>query len=176
MAAKHPGGLPWQGPTITFVNHFDPACDLTLQRRIPISPAAAWRGWTEPDLLVQWSTPRPWRTTEVELDLRPGGVFRTVMQGPEGEEGGGTGCVLEVVPERRLVWTSALLPGFRPSISEFGVPTFTAMIELEPDGDGALYTATVRHADPEGRQVHADMGFEAGWGAALDQLVDLMSE
>jgi uncharacterized protein YndB with AHSA1/START domain len=152
----------------------DPALDLVLQRTIPVTPEAVWRAWTQPDLLVQWFTPRPWRTTEAELDLVPGGIFRTVMQGPAGEEGGGTGCVLEVVPGRRLVWTGALLPGFRPAVSEFGVPAFTAVIELEPVAGGTRYTATVRHADSAGRQVHEEMGFEAGWGAALDQLVELM--
>ncbi len=152
----------------------DPELDLVLQRDLPIPPDAVWRAWTEPDLLKQWFTPRPWRTTDAELDLRPGGIFRTVMQGPDGEEGGGTGCILEVVPERRLVWTGALLPGFRPAVSEFGVPVFTAVIEMEPDGEGTRYTAVCRHADSAGRQVHEDMGFEAGWGAALDQLVELM--
>ncbi len=154
---------------------FDPALDLVLERDIPIPPDAVWRAWTEPALLMQWFTPRPWRTTEAEIELHPGGAFRTVMAGPAGEEGGGTGCILEVVPERRLVWTGALLPGFRPAVSEFGVPVFTAVIEMEPSNGGTHYTATVRHADEAGRQVHEDMGFEAGWGAALDQLIELMS-
>lgn len=55
----------------------------------------------DPDLLMKWFTPRPWRTVEAEIDLVLGGVFRTRMQGPGGEEGGGTGCILEVVRERR---------------------------------------------------------------------------
>ncbi len=152
----------------------DPALDLVLQRDLPITPDAVWRAWTEPELLMQWFTPRPWRTTEAEIELHPGGMFRTVMRGPDGEEGGGTGCILEVVPERRLVWTGALLPGFRPAVSEFGVPVFTAVIEMEPLGDGTRYTATVRHADAAGCKVHDDMGFQAGWGAALDQLVEVM--
>ena len=152
----------------------DPTLDLVLQRDLDLPPEAVWRAWTEPDLMVQWFTPRPWRTTEVEIELRPGGIFRTAMQGPAGEQGGGTGCILDVVPGRRLVWTAALLPGFRPSVAEFGVPVFTAFIELEPVEGGTRYTATVRHADAAGRQVHEEMGFEAGWGAALDQLVELM--
>ncbi|MHB1212382.1 MAG: SRPBCC family protein [Candidatus Nanopelagicales bacterium] len=153
----------------------DPELDLVLRRDLPLPPDAVWRAWTEPDLLMQWFTPSPWRTTDAELELRPGGIFRTVMAGPAGEEGGGTGCILEVVPERRLVWTGALLPGFRPAVSESGVPVFTALIEMEPlGGGGTRYTATVRHADAAGRDVHEGMGFEAGWGAALDQLVAVM--
>ena len=150
----------------------DPELDLVLQRDLPIPPDAVWRAWTEPDLLKQWFTPRPWRTTDAELDLRPGGIFRTVMQGPDREEGGGTGCILEVVPGRRLVWTGALLPGFRPAVSEFGVPVFTAVIEMEPDGNGdALHgrLPACRLSRSAGARGH---GLRGRLGAALDQLVE----
>jgi hypothetical protein len=35
-------------------------------------------------------------TTECEIDLRPGGKFRTVMRGPDGTTMDNTGCYLEV--------------------------------------------------------------------------------
>lgn len=113
-------------------------------------------------------------TTDCEIDLRPGGIFRTVMRGPDGEEGGGTGCYLEVVPHERLVWTAALGPGFRPNPKE-DMPvdmTFTAIIALEPTATGTRYTAAVMHADAAGAKQHEEMGFFDGWGAALDQLVE----
>ncbi len=110
---------------------------------------------------------RPWRTTECEIDLRPGGMFRTVMQGPAGEVSPSVGCYLEVVPQRRLVWTDALGPGYRPSGGGF----MTGLLLLEPAGGGTLYTAIVRHANAEKRAEHDAMGFQEGWGAALDQLV-----
>lgn len=152
----------------------DPVLDLVLQRDLPVPPEAVWRAWTEPDLLVQWFTPKPWRTVAAEIDPRPGGIFRTEMAGPDGESGGGgTGCILEVVPERRLVWTGALLPEFRPSPVDDDL-VFTAVIEMQPIAGGTRYTATVRHATAQARDTHAEMGFEAGWGAALDQLVELL--
>ncbi len=40
--------------------------------------------WTVPAHLIKWFTLRPWSTVECEPDLRPGGVFNTVMQSPEG--------------------------------------------------------------------------------------------
>ena len=83
---------------------FDPERDLFLARDVAASPEALWRGWTEPDLLKQWFCPKPWRVTDAEIDLRPGGIFRAAMAGPNGEvvdEGGG--CWLEVVPNRKLV-------------------------------------------------------------------------
>jgi uncharacterized protein YndB with AHSA1/START domain len=38
---------------------------------------------------------------------------------------------------------------------------------------GAIYRATVMHRTPADRDTHAKMGFEKGWGIALDQLVSL---
>jgi uncharacterized protein YndB with AHSA1/START domain len=56
---------------------------------------------------------------------------------------------------------------------------FTATIALEDcitesGRTGTKYTATVRHADEAGCKQHADIGFEAGWGAALDQMLEMI--
>ncbi len=80
--------------------------------------------------------------------------------------------VVDVKPE--LVWTGALLPGYRPADLPADVPfVFTAVIEMEPHGTGTKYTATVLHSNEAGRSKHEAMGFLHGWGAALDQLVAL---
>ena len=52
--------------------------DLELQRDVSVSPEALWRGWTEPDTLVKWFCPRPWKVVECDIDLKPGGLVRTV--------------------------------------------------------------------------------------------------
>lgn len=158
---------------MTFTPHsLDPELDLELARETDVAPELVWRAWTEPELLVQWFTPKPWETSVAEVDLRPGGKFRTVMRGPDGEENDNQGCYLEVVPNERLVWTGALAPGFRP---QAGPLPFTAIIELErtPSG-GTKYRAIALHQDPDGRKAHDEMGFHDGWGAVFDQLVELM--
>jgi uncharacterized protein YndB with AHSA1/START domain len=151
----------------------DPKLDLVLERDIAVPVSKVWAAWTKPELLKKWFSPRPWQTTEVALDLRPGGIFRTVMRSPEGEEFPGVGCYLEVVPNQRLTWTSALGPGFRPTADPSDLP-FTAVIELQPTASGGTrYRATAIHQDEEARTRHEQMGFTDGWGAALDQLVAL---
>jgi uncharacterized protein YndB with AHSA1/START domain len=158
---------------MTFTPHaLNPELDLELTRETDVGPELVWRAWTEPELLVQWFTPKPWETPIAEVDLRPGGKFRTVMRGPDGEENDNQGCFLEVVPNERLVWTAALAPGFRP---QPGPLPFTAIIELERTASGGTrYRAIAMHQDPEGRKTHDEMGFHDGWGAVFDQLVELM--
>lgn len=150
---------------------FDPTRDLMIERLVDAPAAAIWRAWTVPSELMPWFCPKPWRTTACEIDLRPGGRFRTVMEGPNGERFDGTGCYLEVVPERRLVWTSALGPGFRPQASDM---PFTGMILLDPNGSRTRYRAIAVHPTAEDREKHAQMGFEPGWNAALDQLLEIV--
>jgi uncharacterized protein YndB with AHSA1/START domain len=156
--------------------------DLSFTRVVDVPRAKVWRAWTEPDLLKPWFCPLPWKTIDCEIDLRPGGVFRTTMQSPEGAEFPNAGCYLEVVPNTKLVWTNALLPGYRPSVvsatcgSDDATFLFTAMVELADHAQGTRYTATVIHSDEAGCKQHADMGFEAGWGTALDQLVAMIKQ
>ncbi|WP_157670182.1 SRPBCC family protein [Chitinibacter sp. GC72] len=155
---------------------FDPQLDLAFEREVPLPPEAIWAAWTQPEHLVHWFTPAPWRTTECQIDLRPGGLFHTEMKGPEeGQQFSGVGCYLDIIPQRRLVWTNALLPGFRPNPSfadsSCGDFPFTATIELTPIPGGTRYKAIVTHRDADGRAQHAAMGFEEGWGKALEQLV-----
>lgn len=161
---------------------FNPQLDLRFTRVVDVPRALVWRAWTEPELLKPWFCPLPWKTIDCEIDLRPGGIFRTTMQSPEGKTFPGMGCYLAVVPQEKLVWTNALLPGFRPSLltqtcgSDDASFMFTAMIELADHADGTRYTATVLHADEAGCKKHAAMGFESGWGAALDQLIAMIKK
>ena len=151
----------------------DPELDLVLEREVDVPPELVWAAWTDPKHLVHWFTPAPWKTPVAELDVRPGGKFRTVMRGPEGQEFDNNGCFLDVVPNQRLVWTTTMTHGFRPQ-SGAAPFHFTAMILLEPKGTGTLYRAIVVHGTPDGCKQHAEMGFHDGWGKALDQLVAYM--
>jgi uncharacterized protein YndB with AHSA1/START domain len=160
----------------------DSKLDLGFARIVDVPRSLVWRAWTEPELLKPWFCPLPWITIDCEIDLRPGGIFRTTMQSPEGQEFPNSGCYLEIIPQTKLVWTNALLPGFRPSLpaatcgSDDANFMFTAMIELADHASGTRYSATVIHADEAGCKKHEAMGFEGGWGTAFDQLVALLKK
>jgi uncharacterized protein YndB with AHSA1/START domain len=154
----------------------DATRDLLLERVVDVPRELVWRAWTLPEHVKRWFTPAPWATVECEIDLRPGGIFRTVMRSPEGQDSTNLGCYLEIVENERLVWTTALAPGYRPATDvgthdPCGVGFLTAVITLESKGKGTKYTALAMHGDEKGRRNHEELGFHDGWGTALDQLV-----
>ena len=153
--------------------------DLVLERIVDVPRELVWAAWTKPEHIKKWFTPAPWTTPECEIDLRPGGMFRTVMRSPEGQEFSIAGCYLEIVPNEKLVWTSALGPGYRPATRGAGTGSgeelyFTAIILLEAQGSRTKYTAIAIHGDEATAKRHEEMGFHQGWGKALDQLVALV--
>ena len=143
--------------------------ELSLTRVIDAPRALVWEAWTNPEHLKTWWAPAPITTPECELDVRPGGIFRTLMRGPDGAEYPGTGVFLEVVDQERIVFTDALEPGWWPAKEPF----MTAIITMADEGGSTRYTARVRHKDEADRARHEEMGFHEGWGTCLDQLAAL---
>lgn len=68
-----------------------------------------------------------------------------------------------------------LRPGFVPQAAAHPGFGFVCKLRFDrlPDG-GTRYQAQVHHADAARRDAHAAMGFEAGWSAALSQLVEMV--
>ena len=151
----------------------NPKLDLVFERTTSLTPEQIWQGWTRPEILMKWFCPKPWKVTDCRIDLKAGGEFYNVMEGPNGEKMPNDGCYLEVVPHQKLVWTGMMTKGFRPAApNPLGFP-FVATILMTKNENGTLYKAIVAHADEEGRKKHEQMGFQEGWGKAFDQLVEL---
>ena len=144
--------------------------ELVLVRETDVPRDQLFAGWTQPDLIVQWFTPAPWKTIAAEIDLRPGGSSKTTMQSPEGENFPNEGVFLEVVPNEKLVFTDAYTAGWEPNPNPF----FTAILTWETLPSGKTrYTARAVHWTKESCEKHAAMGFIDGWSKAFDQLVEL---
>lgn len=148
---------------------FDEQRDLLLERLIAASPEALYRCWTEPELLMRWFAPLPWRTLSAELDLRVGGASLVVMGGPNGEKVPCPGVYLALEPGRRIVSTDAYVLPWLPSARPF----MTLILSFTPEGEGTRYRAWVRHWSEADRKEHEAMGFHSGWGLCTDQLAGL---
>ena len=155
--------------------------DLVLERTLDAPRSLVWEAWTNPEHLKKWFAPRPYEITEIEMDLRPGGIFRIRMVGPDGFDTGhgNAGCMLEIVEGERLVWTSALGPEYRPAEMGEGCESFpmTAVVTLaDAPGGKTLYRAVALHRNMADHDMHESMGFQEGWGTCADQLEELARE
>lgn len=141
-------------------------CELQVTRFIVAPPTRVWRIMTE--RLPEWWCPKPWTTEVRALEWRAGGPFDFIMRGPDGEEQAGHGVLLEVVPERRFVFTDAMDAHWQPQEA-----FMVALFDIAPEGNGTRYTARARHWTQEALERHREMGFEGGWSAVADQLAAL---
>ncbi len=115
-----------------------------------------WDAWTKAEHVARWFTPKPLTTGACEVDFRPGGAFRVVMQMPDG------------TPHEMQ--------------AKFGRIVQHELIEFAgkiPDGN--VVETTVRFSEAAGKTtlaVHQTYSFESnatrgaplGWKATLDQL------
>ncbi|HET7879335.1 MAG TPA: SRPBCC family protein [Acetobacteraceae bacterium] len=146
--------------------------ELVLTRLMDASPEKVYRAWTDPALLRQWFAPAPWTIARAEMDVRPGGATLVVMRSPEGNEMPCPGVFLEVVPNRRLVFTDAYTGAWQPSSKPF----MTVIVTFEDEGGKTRYTARALHWTAEDREAHEKMGFHEGWGKCADQLAALAAK
>lgn len=144
--------------------------ELVLTRLIDATPDKVFRAWTEPALIVQWFAPLPWTTSSAVTDVRPGGSTAITMRSPEGEEFPNPGVYLEIVPNRKIVFTDAYISAWTPSEKPF----FTGILTFEEENGKTRYTARAVHWTVEDKEAHEKMGFHEGWGQCADQLNELV--
>jgi uncharacterized protein YndB with AHSA1/START domain len=148
---------------------FEPSRDLQISRVIRAPRRAVWRAWTDRASFEQWWVPAPAKCQVQEMDLRAGGALVTHIS----EHGGAfvphlNACFLAVEDSQRLVFTDALVAGWRPAEQPF----MTAIITLEDHEQGTRYAAHVMHRSGSDRDMHEKMGFFDGWGTVIQQLAD----
>ena len=130
---------------------------LRLTRRFDAAPERLFDAWTDPKLAAGWlfTTPNS-EAHRVEIDLRVGGRWEIVDR-RGGVDYRAIGEYLRVERPRRLAFT-------------FGMPQFsdaftTVVVEIAPDGAGAVMTLT-----QDGLTADAVAALEQGWGDMFDAL------
>jgi uncharacterized protein YndB with AHSA1/START domain len=148
----------------------DPKLDFAIERFIDAPVSLVWEALTRPEHIKEWYMPREWgRVVRSELDLRPGGKFSIDIAVGDGEPMPNLGCVLEVIPMQRLVWTSMLFPDYRPAVFD-DIP-ITAIMTLESVGAGTRYILTALHRNEADFETNKSSGFYQGTEIAVDQFV-----
>jgi uncharacterized protein YndB with AHSA1/START domain len=118
--------------------------------------------------LEKWWGPRKYTLVVCEMDFRPGGAYRFVHRGPDGEEHGFRGEYREIVPPERIVWTFEYegMPG------HISVETMT----LEDVGGKTTLTSTSVFDSLEDRDAMLQSGMEEGASETWDRLAELLQQ
>jgi uncharacterized protein YndB with AHSA1/START domain len=119
--------------------------------------------FTNPEHVPHWFGPRGWSVPVCEIDLRPGGSWRYVLRGPNGEEMGMSGVYQEITPPERVVSTE--------SFDDYPGESINTLTLTEEDGR-TRYTVTVLYADMETRDAVLASGMSEGAAETLERLAE----
>ena len=99
--------------------------EIVITRVFDAPRELVWDAWTDPKHVVRWWGPRGFTTTIHEMDLRPGGVWRLTMHGPDGRDYYNNIVFGEIVPPERLVYRHVPSEGTEP-VGHQTIVTFEA--------------------------------------------------
>lgn len=105
--------------------------EMVIERLVNAPPDLVFEAWTDPVQVAQWWGPRGFTTTTQEMAVRPGGVWRFIMHGPDGRDYLNKITYREVVRPERLVYAHA---GGDDEVS------FEATVTFVPKGERTLVT------------------------------------
>lgn len=138
--------------------------EVVITRTINAPVRLVYEAWTKPELLKQWWVPKSMNMTllSCEADVRVGGTYRFVFKLDGDQTMAFFGKYIEVVPNKRLVWTNDEGEG------EASVTTAT----FEAQGGKTLLV--VSELAPTKEALDAAEGFGEGLRETLDQLEELL--
>ncbi len=79
--------------------------EIIISRVFDAPRELVWEAWTDPKHVVHWWGPNGFTTTVQEMDVRPGGVWKHVMHGPDGTDYPNKSVFVEVVKPERIVYS-----------------------------------------------------------------------
>jgi uncharacterized protein YndB with AHSA1/START domain len=141
---------------------FPKKAELLLTRTFNAPRKLVFKAWTDPKHLAQWWGPRGFTTNIREMDVRPGGVWRYAMRGPDGKEYPFDGVYVEVVEPERLVFDGSI-----HASSEQRVWTEVTFADREGKTDVTVCQLFSFESD-------ATRGASIGWNQQLDRLAEFL--
>lgn len=91
--------------------------EIVVTRVFDAPRALVFKLWTDPKHLTHWWGPNGFTITNYEMDVRPGGVWRFVMHGPDGVDYQNRVVYREVVEPARLVYSHVSGPQFEMTVT-----------------------------------------------------------
>lgn len=81
-----------------------PSLEIVSTRVFDYPRELVFKAWTDPGHLAKWWGPKGFTNTFHEFDLRPGGIWRFVMHGPNDTDYQNMSVFVEIVKPERIVF------------------------------------------------------------------------
>ncbi|GAB3255443.1 SRPBCC family protein [Kineosporia babensis] len=132
------------------------------------SPDQIWSAWIDPTAIARWWGPSGFTSTVLELDVREGGRFDVVMQGPDGSRFDNLYLFDDVEPGQRVTYV-------HQGSAEHGLAPSRSVVTIEAVDAGARTSVTLRsfYASDFDREKHL-VDFQAVAGA--QQLLERLEQ
>ena len=145
----------------TFTTPSDREVEMT--RLFDAPRELVFEAFTSPEHVPHWFGCRGWSLPVCEIDLRPGGAWRYVMRGPNGETMGISGVYREITPPERVVTTE--------SFDDYPGESLNTLTLTEEDGK-TRYTVNVLYENKEMRDAVLASGMSDGAAETLERLAE----
>lgn len=142
----------------------------TLFSRVFNAPRQlVFEAMTRPEHVQKWYGLRSHTMSLCEIDLRPGGAWRYVVQAEDGSEHGFSGVYQEIEAPARLVYSEGYeaMPGH----------DYLVTVTLTEEGGKTTVTGRLQYRSQQDRDGHYQSGMESGMSqssARLDELLDTL--
>jgi len=152
-----------------------PASDpvIVISRSFDAPRALVYKCYTQPEHMVHFWGPHGSTTPVCEIDLRPGGLWRTVMRFASGHEYGYTSVYLEITPPERIVCRDAP-EDWAGGLEGLPPPMLHSTIALSEEGGRTTVTITVRCPTVEFRDEQVNRGFAEMVKVGNDRLAEYL--
>jgi uncharacterized protein YndB with AHSA1/START domain len=142
--------------------------EVVITRVLDAPARLLFAAYSAPEHLTQWFGPKGWPLTLCEMDFRVGGRYRFAMTGPDGTQATPFGGeYLEIVPNRKIVYTSA----FETPDAE----SMTVTVTFDEEGGQTTLTIHTLFASVAMKNTLLGMDFAQGMASGLEQLGDVVA-
>ena len=146
---------------------------VTVKREFDAASDLVWRAWTESKLLDKWWAPKPWAAKTKTLQFEEGGSWLYAMEGPDGTK------IWSIVEFNSIKkFNSFQAVSFFCDENGNKNPDFPSMHwenKFISSGTGTIVEVEISFTDKADLKKIIEMGFEAGFTAALENLEELLA-
>ncbi len=141
---------------------------IVVEGYFAASPAMVYKAWTDPNIVVKWFGMAPNSLHSAEIDLRVGGAWRFLKSKEGAKSVGFEGSYLEIIPDRRLVYSWAHLQTHEDGSRELSEYS-QVEVNFKPKGKGTA----VRLVHSAIREEDMRLGVGGGWNSAFTHMTAL---